>query len=334
MADTVTSEELQQQLEQLAEDIGVGVGQLVGALQGNIDNNTGKIDVNSEAIKAMMSRLDAIDVIDGEDDVDSIAEKIKTLNEMLSNDGTLATDLLQRIADNKAAVNALAADLQTENKRATDAEAAILEKVDANKAIADANASTLSSLKDTVTANKAAIDGKIADAVKDVNDLKSANEALFTHEDADGNTIEGSVDAKLREAGTENLAKSKSYTDAEAAKLQEQIDAIGEIDGDKVNELVEKVDKVTAELEDTTDDDDNVVKGIKTRVSDMEAQAGNNAAAAAAAKAEAAAALAVANAAGLAKGIICGRKAANKFMAAVNLPSLDEDICPTGDDDL
>jgi len=89
----VTAEELQRQLEQLAADLGVSVKELVDALQASIDQNTGRIEANEQSIQQILKRLDAIDVINDQDGVESLAEKIKALDDMLSENGTLATDL-------------------------------------------------------------------------------------------------------------------------------------------------------------------------------------------------------------------------------------------------
>ena len=369
----ITAEELQKQLEDLAQYLGVSVAEVKDALKASIDENTGKIATNEEAIRGILKRLDAIDTINEEDGVESLAEKMKafkekldTLNKILSENGTLATDVLQRIADNKAALNALSSDLQTETKRAQDAEKALDEKI--------------TSVQDSVRSNTTSINGinnrldkmeqAARDAVDDINDkinaLKDADKALFTYEDADGNIVEGKVNKLIREANTAQSVELKGYTDKKVANLQSQIDEItggdnggslsdlnnrvaqseqdisdlknivesnyetfsSTVEGimasqqeglDNVNQEIEEINNV---LNDTVGANDNVVKGLKTRVSDLEAQTGNNASAIAQAKATAEAAMAEAQKAGLKTGIIDGKKAANKFREVLGLAPL------------
>ena len=96
MADYVTSEELQTELENLAEELGISVKEALDLIKADITTNAQGI---ADAMTAINANTDAINAITEMDDngVQSIAEKLKSLNDMLSNDGELATDLLEKV---------------------------------------------------------------------------------------------------------------------------------------------------------------------------------------------------------------------------------------------
>jgi hypothetical protein len=343
----VTAEELQSQLEQLAEALGVSVKELFDAMGVKVDANKEAIAVNASSIEDIKKRLDAIDVIDGEDGIESIAEKLKTLNDMLSQDGTLATDLLQRVADNKAAINAVASDLSAEVSRAKEVEAGLDGRLSTVEQNIVQNTTNLDNLTKTVTANKTAIDASI----EEINGRVAANEQvvenLFTHTDKDGNVVVGEVEKRIADANAAQGIDLRKYTDDSigAAKtelentLQSQIDSVekqlAELDAAKaedLNAIAAQVEEIKSVLNDDTAEDGTIVKGIVSQVADIQAQLVAKATEIKNAQLAADAAMAEAKSAGLATGVICGVKAANKFRAALGLPLLDENC--GGDDSL
>lgn len=205
----VTSEELQLELEQLADDLGVSVQELLTSYY-----TKGQIDTT---ISGIVGRLDAIDVIDAADGVESLAEKISAINTLLTdpNNQTLATDILNRIADNATAITA-------EVNRATAAEAALGARVDTTDANVGTNAAAITALQNADVAEKAAQDVINAD----IEGRVSADETALTTLNGDV-TVAGSVakaveDEKVRaqaELATEKTALQGEIVAGDAATL-------------------------------------------------------------------------------------------------------------------
>ena len=375
----VTSQELQTQLEQFASDLGVSVQELLTSYY-----TKGEID---STIAGITSRLDAIDVIDATDGVDTLAEKIKAINDLLTDptNNSLATDILNRISTN-------ASDIATEASRAQTAEAAIQVKVDANTNNISQNASDIATLNSTVTNNKAAldaadaaldsrvssiestvstltgdesvvgsVDNKIAqeraraqaaeaalegtiassgqDAVTNANNYTdSVASGLDAHisgvesrvDELQGDSsVPGSVDSKIEahRVSAEAVMDSKvdaavSALDATDADLQAQIDALAGTGSGSIGDLEGRVSTIEDDLNDTTDGSGNLVKGVKSRLTDVESLVSSNKTALDATDADLQAQIDALQGAGLETGIIDGRAAANKFRAVFGLAAL------------
>ena len=378
----VTSDELQAQLEQLAQDLGVSVQELLASYY-----TKGEIDAT---ISGITSRLDAIDVIDDSDGVETLAEKIKAVNELLTDpdNQSLATDLLDRISAN-------AADIAAEATRAASVEAGLRTDVDAANNGVSHNAANISSLASTVSDNKTASDN----AVAGLDTRITATEGAIGTLNSDS-SVEGSVDYKVEQerlrsvaaesdlasqitsTGTSTLNDAKAYTDnavagvsaevatekgridtlvgdatvdgsvankieahrvaAEAvmdskvaaskelsdaadANLQSQIDAITGSGTGSLGDVEGRVSVVENELNDTTDADGNLVKGVKTKVADNMAAIAAEQAARVSADANLQSQIDDLQGAGLVTGVINGRVAANKFRAVFGLSALSTD---------
>jgi chromosome segregation ATPase len=376
MADYVTSEEMLLELKKLAKVIGVGVSELYTELDGEITVNRDAINAavaEINAVKTRMasaeSRLDAIDVIDENDNITSIAEKVKTLNNILSEDGTLAADVLQRIASNNEAIGKLTTDLADEVARATQAEGNLGERVDdleaglstANASI-QANATEISGVKALAQANEVKrgdlddlntvakdsivsavneVNGKIdanaasiGDVVNEVSTLNTtvdnvksrvtANETAIATLNGDENT-DGSVAKKIKTAVTQ----VKTELSATDQNLQDQIDDLKGSGSGSLGELQGRVEVVENVLNDTTDANGNLVKGLKTRVSDVETAVSTEETRATQAEAGLQSQIDNLQGSGLIKGVISGLEAGNIFMAAVGLipiKAIDDDL--------
>jgi len=375
----VTSLELQTQLEQLAQDLGVSVQELLTSYY-----TKGEIDTT---INSITSRLDAIDVIDANDGIDTLAEKIKTINDLLTDPSnqTLATDLLNRITTNDANIAA-------EATRATSVEAGLRADVDTANAGVTQNAADIASLNSTISANSAAsdaadaaLDARVTATEGDIVTLKGdktvagsvdnkieqerlravaaenalagqittatdatlsqsntyTDNAVLTVSDAldverqrintlEGDkTVIGSVDNKIEtnrvaaEAVMDSkVAASKALSDAADANLQSQIDSLAGTGTGSLGDLESRVSTIEGDLNDTTDANGNLVKGVKTKVADNSAAIATEESSRVNADANLQSQIDALQGSGLATGVIDGRVAANKFRAVFGLAAL------------
>jgi len=325
----ITSQDLQTQLENLAGYLGTSVAEVRDALQTKIDSNTGRISTNETDIAGILTRLNAIDVIDSTDGVETLAEKINTLNELLGGNGNLATDLLQRITTNETNVAKVSSDLAAEKTRVSGVESAQALKNSAiDTAIAD-NKTLIDGLANKVATEKTANATEFSNLNNRVSAVEADSKSNFTYTDINGNVIEGKVNKAIRDANTTQSAEQKTYTDTKTGALQSQIDTINNSASLDKTDLNNKISAVDNKIEDTTDANGNIVKGLKTKVSELQAKEGNNASAIIAAQNSADLALTEAKSAGLQSGIICGAKAANKFRLALGLTAISEAECGT-----
>lgn len=430
----VTAEELQLELEGLAEELGISVQELLTNYVTGTDYATDKA--------AIVARLDALDVIDAADGVDTLAEKVATLNAMFTENSNLATDVLNRIATNATAI-------ADETTRATGVEAGLRTDVDAVTATGNANTSAISALDTRIVNNKTASEaadaalgvridgvegdvtvlngdetvvGSVANAVKEeetrakaelatekaglqaeiaagdiatvgtAKDYTDAREAVIRadmlagdaanaaaidaantnattlqtemdatqaalglNEDGSFSPIDGSdtldeyiadvaSDANTLKKAVRKVARSAKATDAALdakinaetaaretadADLQGQIDALGGTGSGSLGDIESRVDVIEGDLNDKTVDG-NIVKGVKTKVSDLEAGLTANQADQEAKDAATNARIDALDGSGLTKGVICGRKAANKFRAVFGQSPIVEN-CPDVD---
>ena len=98
MADNVTTQQLEDTLIQLAQSMGVSVREYVLA-QGYATT-----EELMNAISNVQSQIDAIVTIDDADGIETLAEKIKNLNEVLSNDAGELQNILDLIEQNRIAI--------------------------------------------------------------------------------------------------------------------------------------------------------------------------------------------------------------------------------------
>lgn len=114
MADNVTTQELEDALNQLAESMGVSVKEYVQA------QGYSTVEELTNAISNVQSQIDAIVTIDDSDGVETLAEKIKNLNAVLSNDAGELQNILDLIEQNSQAIqDAVGGDLTALTDRVT-----------------------------------------------------------------------------------------------------------------------------------------------------------------------------------------------------------------------
>ena len=229
MASNVTTEELEQALKDLAEGMGLSVKEYV---EGGFLNLT----TYGTDKAAMIARLDALDVIDSADGVETLAEKVVTLNAIFTENGNLATDVLNRIAANTAAIGAVQNELtsyKTSNdtvQATQDANIASLQSgvsdltgvVSANKTASEAadvalagRATAVEGSVSTLTGDKT-VEGSVAYVVEQEKLRAVAAEA----------TNRSASDAAIATAKTEAIAAAGVVSAAGDVVLQDQITAL------------------------------------------------------------------------------------------------------------
>jgi len=224
MADNVDTDMLEEALGALSESIGLSTKEFVEG--GFLDLVTYASDKD-----AIITRLNAIDVVDADDDIDSIAERIVAINEVLTADAdalTALTDSITALNDRAQTIEDTAAVVRTDldgvisSAQANTDAIAVLNGDDQTegsvaKAVLDATGGDIDELKDSVAANATEI-GRVANLVDDT-------------EDADGNTVKGigsrttDLEAGLSTEITDRIAaveaaiaESKAYFDDNKVK--------------------------------------------------------------------------------------------------------------------
>ena len=206
MADNVTAEEVEDMISDFSESFGLSVKEFVEG--GFLDLVTYGTDKD-----AILARLDAIDVVNADDDIDSIAERILAINEVLTSDA----DALTTLTDAIASINARAQTIE--------------DTADVVRTDLDAVASSVTTLNgDADTAGSVA--KSIADAVAPVSDKVDAAEAAIAVLNGDDQT-EGSVAKAVLDAtgGDIDALKDRvTATETEGTRLAGILD--DEVDSD------------------------------------------------------------------------------------------------------
>ncbi len=290
MAENVTTEELEIALSDLAESMGLSVVEYVQSL--------GYATVAEVTAQGgdFQAQLDAITEI-SDNGVESLAEKIKAINDVLVDENGVIQAIYTKIQENKQ----LALD---ETARATGVEADLQTQVTANLNKGNSNATAISDLTGVVSANKTASEN--ADSALDTRVIATEGDLTTLKGDA---TVAGSVahsveqerlravasEANNRAVSDANIASETTRATGVESDLQTQIN---DITGGGESSISSLQDALNAEitratgieaglrtdvdganaraavledtLNDTTDADDNLVKGHKTRISDLE----------------------------------------------------------------
>jgi len=157
----------------------------------------------------------------------------------------------------------------------------------------------------------------VADVAGDANDLRKAVRKVAKKSKAADVALQANIDAEAARA------------QASEATLQANIDALSGGAGSSLSALDGRVTTVENDLNDTTDPVTGAVtKGVKTRVTDLEAGLVANQADQDAKDVATNARIDALQGSGLAQGVICGTKAANAFRAVFAMTPLVEN-CPT-----
>jgi len=98
MADNVTTQELEDALSQLAQEMGTSVQEYVQS------QGYATVEEMTTALGNLQSQIDAIVTIDDSDGIETLAEKVKNLNELLSNNAGELQNILDLIEQNRQAI--------------------------------------------------------------------------------------------------------------------------------------------------------------------------------------------------------------------------------------
>jgi len=246
MSDYVTSDELQKQLENLADELGISVSELMDAIQTNFDGVNDALTNLNNLVAGNTAAINAITEMD-DNGVQSLAEKIKALNDMFSEDGELVTDILAKIAANnqatvanEEAIAGVASDL-----------ADYVEANDASQASQDNRMTTIESTASDLADKVADLEeaaNEATDGLADRVEVLEANQGVLLGD----STVEGSVDYKVA---------------AEATRAKNVSGALADLVTDEKGTLVGAINEVQAERDATQAD----VEAVKTRATALEA---------------------------------------------------------------
>ena len=209
MADNVTTDELEDALKDLLVEVAAGTKEYAeGTFLDLVTYATDKSEV--------LARLNAIDLVDADDDIESLAEKLASAYAVISNDEGELQAILDMINTNKAdlattntTIATLRGEYDTTKAKAIANENAIAvlngdDQTEGSvaKAVLDATGGDIDALKDSVTV----VEGKVTVLEDTLNDT----------EDADGNTVTGVVTrlANTRQAVTEEIAAREAAVTA------------------------------------------------------------------------------------------------------------------------
>jgi len=318
MADNVTTDELEQALQDLANEMGLSVKEYVESLgyataADLVASNTG-----------LQAQITAITELDADNGAESLAEKIQAIDAVISDEDGVVQNILAKILENQQAI-------VDESTRATNVEADLQSQITSNLNKTNSNETAIGNLSDTVSANKSAQDTVNADVESRVAGAEGTIATLTGDDTVDGSIAKTIADETARTNAAIATAKAGATDDAKAY-TDEQIEAITGDTASTVEGLDGRLGEVENTLADTTDEDDNLVKGIVTRVGDVEAALINEAARAVQAEADMLAqakAYTDANTLKASSMDICGVH--NKFRAALGLA--DKDCSGSGDGD-
>jgi len=177
----VTSEDLQKQLENLAEELGISVSEALAVITSKIDTNKSAIETLTASVSTNAQAIESITEM-ADNGVESLAEKVKALNDMFKEDDTLATDVLNRIAANATATGANSTEIEALKTAKDNIEARVSDletKVDNNNVAVN---NSISSLEDKVNSNKSIMDANKVLADKNKSDLEALASQVASQE--------------------------------------------------------------------------------------------------------------------------------------------------------
>jgi hypothetical protein len=247
MADNVTTEELELALQQLAEGMGLSVVEYVQGL-----GYATVADVESD-VNGLQSQINAILELDAENGVESLAEKVNAINAVISDENGVIQAIYTKIQENTQ-------EILNETLRATGVEADLQAQITSAVNAGNTNATAITSVQTALTA----LTGRVTLTEADIATLKGDE------------TVAGSI-ANLIKVETDRAvakeAENRALIDINTAKtadLQSQINNLTGGTSGSISEVSERVTVIEDTLNDTTDENGDLVKGIKTRLSDVE----------------------------------------------------------------
>jgi len=270
MADNVTTEELEQILVDLVEEQGKSTVEYVEG-----KGFSTKTELLT-AVNELQTQLTAITELDDSNDSVSLAEMVRDVKSAVSNEDGIVADFLDKIAANKK-------DIVDENTRATNVEAALLGKINDNKNATDSNNADIVALVKAVADNKEAA----KTTVGAINDRLVTTEATVTKLNG-SKDIEGSVanlvdqeklraitaeqananttDEKITAAKTELTTSTEAKVAAAESRIEEKLEEITGGEGDSLSSISDRVQSAENILNDTTNEDSELVPGLISKV--------------------------------------------------------------------
>lgn len=157
MSDNVTTDDLETALQQLADEMGLSTVEYVQSL-----GYATVADVAAD-VTNLQSQITAIVELDGEDGVESLAEKVQAINDVLSDENGVIQAIYTKIQENATAI-------ADETTRATGVEADLQSQI--NNISGGATGSSTDFEERLSDVEQAVEDAK---AYSDANDLKAAS---------------------------------------------------------------------------------------------------------------------------------------------------------------
>jgi chromosome segregation ATPase len=251
MATTVTTEELQSALEELAQQMGVSVREYVLSL------GYATVEDVQKDLDSIRSQISAITEMD-DNGVESLAEKLAKLQELLNNDEGVVQGLIDQINVNSNSIEEANASIKT-----------LQDALAANGVKIDGLTSDLSELKTTVTELDKKVSDRFVKVESNINELQSSIEVLNGDASVEGSVSKQIADEANRtniaisQAKDEAIATAKSYTDEKIANLDLA-------SNDEITRIDTEISGIKSELYDTTSEDGELEKGLISRVNDSE----------------------------------------------------------------
>jgi len=267
MAQNVTTEQLQKALEQLAAQQGQSVHEYVQS-QGFAK----EADVQAK-LNDVLGKINAITKIDADDGVESIAEKINTIQELLNKEDGAVQQILDKITANEKAISDNSTKIDNNFKLLSDAINALKTSVNTNVSDIKALKTDVASVTKKVSDVETTLDGKINE-VKTVVDTLSGDETV---EGSVANMLKAeadrakAVEAQLNQAIASGnadaikqaVAQAKAYTDNAAKEIVENADFAS---NKVVSGIQDSIAKINSILNDSTDENGNLVPGLVSTV--------------------------------------------------------------------
>jgi len=269
MADNVTTQELEDALVSVLEIAGSDSKEYIDGL--DLANHTDLQAAKDELLVLINQNsglLESILETDPDNDSVSIQELLNSLKALLSDDNGLV-DVLTKIQENSDAVNAAKAELQgnidTVSSDVADTKNSI---TTINNSVADIQADIDDIKENGVEASQETLDAIAA--------LDESVKGITGYTDEDGNEVVGSLETAVTAERDRAKNVSGATVDLQTEDKSNLVAAINEVKSgsdntaSQVSGLTSSIADINNQLEDTTDDDDNLVKGIKTRLTDAE----------------------------------------------------------------
>lgn len=255
MAQNVTTEQLQEALEQLSQQLGINVHDYVQS-QGFAD----QVEV-AKQFTEVNEKINAITELD-DNGVESLAEKIKELQGLLNGEGETVQNILDKLAANEKSISDVKNELEKSVSSLNDSVASLATRV--------------SNIETSITDLNSKINSKVKEVSDELSELQTTQDEVKSKVDTltAGSDVEGSIDykmvqEKIRTNAAIDDAKSKAIESAKAY-ADEKLENLDLASNEQITSLDDKIETVKSVLNDTTDENGELQKGIVSRLSETE----------------------------------------------------------------